>query len=58
MNEPDKLPFDHFAEEIRCNDEIQLLEGPTLELCPIPGFEASVGITSFGVLLFEAPTSE
>lgn len=43
---------------MRCNDEIQLFEGPALLLCPWPGFAASVGKTGFGAFLFEAPASE
>jgi hypothetical protein len=54
---PDKLPH-HFAEEMRGSDEIQLLEGPILLPCPLPGFVASVGKTALEAFLLEGPEFE
>lgn len=45
----------HFAEEMRGSDEIQLPEGPILLPCPLPGFIASEGKTALEAFLLEGP---
>ena len=47
----------HLAEDIRCTDDIQLLEGPILPPCP-PGLEASANKAGFDEFLFEIPAGE
>ena len=47
---------DHLAEEKRCRDEIQLLEGPTFLPFPLPEPEVSAANNGFGAFLFETPT--
>jgi len=47
------------AEDMRCTDEIQLLEGPILLLpCPFTGLAASVDKAGFKEFLFEVPARE
>lgn len=41
----------------RCNDEIQLFEGPTLLLCPWPGLADSVGKPCLAEFLFVVPAN-
>ena len=48
----------YLADDMRCRDEIQLLEGPNLLPCPCPGLAASVANTGFKELLFELPACE
>lgn len=56
---PDNYHIDHLEEEIRCRDEIQLLEGPILLVCPwCAVFVVSVGNMGFGAFLFEKPARE
>lgn len=45
----------HFAEWMRCNDDIQLLEGPILLLCPWAGLALSFGRTGFEACRFDVP---
>lgn len=43
---------------MRGSDEIQLLEGPILLPCPLPGFVASEGKIGFEEFRLEVPASE
>lgn len=57
INQKITIPGIHLAEDLRCRDEIQLLEGPILLLpCPGPGFTASGA--GFKEFLFEVPARE
>lgn len=56
--DPMNYHIGHLAEEMRCSDWIQLLEGPTLLPCPWPVFAASVGKIGFVEFLLEVPENE
>lgn len=59
MNQKITILGIHLAEDMRCTDEIQLLEGPILLLpCPCPGLGASVDKAGFMVFLLEVPAIE
>ena len=58
MNQKITILDIHLAEDMRCRDEIQLLEGPTLLPCPWPGLAASEDRAGFKEFLFEGPAGE
>lgn len=49
---------DHFVEEMRRSEEIQLLEGSAVSLCPWPGFVVSSDILGLETLPFITPAGE
>lgn len=48
----------HLEEDMRCRDDIQLLEGPILIPCSCRGLEGSADKAGFKGFLFEVPAGE
>jgi hypothetical protein len=48
----------HLEEDMRCRDDIQLLDGPILLSCPCPRSEGSADEAGVKGFLFEVPAGE
>lgn len=58
MNQKITMLDIHLEEDMRCRDDIQLLEGPILLACPCPVLEGSADKAGFKGFLFEEPAGE